>query len=482
MATSTRSRAGGALVLPVCLLAAVTFTLPTTATGQSWEFETVLDLGAVYTDNLFLAEDGMEETDVVWRIAPTFSLTKESDRIDADLRYMPEALLYTEAEDADGVFHSVDADLTATLVSDALFLNLRAVNFQSIVSPEITIPTSNIPVTGNRVDSRVFGVRPYWEQTFGSVQSRIEVDYIVTRFDEPEDIVGSFIQDNDQSGGLIRFDNLERGEGFAWAVEYTSTKVEYKDALPWEYQQAFLNVGYWLGSNFRAFVQSGIETPYDAILDSSMEDDFWEAGFQIVASRRLDLEVAAGQRSFGDTIRVDLEYELRRGQTSLTYVEGPSTRGENIYQRQPLAGTDNLDGLLDRPFASDRYILSRGEWATAIELARSEFTLRVFMEDRDQRTTDTGTELEDERFEGIALRWQWNFGDNSALGIAGDLTRRETDTIEDEIRRYAIDYSYYFSPRYAVVLLAQQSQQEGAIFSDNDYTENQVQVFLRAEF
>jgi uncharacterized protein (PEP-CTERM system associated) len=305
--------------------------------ANAWEFETVVDLGLIYTDNLRLQEKGLEESDLIYLLAPTFMLANDGDRLEADIRYRPEALFYHDTDDANNVYHQIDGRLTYSLVRNALFFYASVVNFQTILSPEDTIPTSNIPITGNRVDTNTLELRPYWEQSLGTMDVLLEAGYVKSRYDDVETAAPSlFTLDNEQYGAEFKLDNHERSDGFAWGVNYWIRRVEYENTIPWEFQQFALDLGHWFGTGLRLFVSGGVETPYDSYVDSSMDADFWEAGFQYTPNQRLDLEVAAGQRSFGNTYRLSLNYRLRRGETRLSYSESPSTQAEDWYDYRPL--------------------------------------------------------------------------------------------------------------------------------------------------
>ena len=464
----------------ILLVSIANISFSESSNAQGWDFETLVELGIVYTDNLFLADEGLEEDDYAYRIAPTFTFTKDSETLEADIRYRPEALFFNETSDADDVFHSLDANMTATLARDALFVYASAANYQSIVTPAVQIPTTVVPVTANRVDSQIFEVQPYWEQNLGIADVYLEGRYVATRYDDIDSEFPDFATDNDLTGGRFTLNNFEQGEGIAWGVEYWRWRLEYDESIPWEFQQATANLGYWISSGVRIFAAGGVETPFDALFDSSMDEDLWEVGLQVAPSQRMNLEIAVGERSYGDTYRAEFSYQLRRGLTTLTYSEGPSTQGEYPTDRRPISGPDNLDQLLDRPFATDRFVRRRGEWDTEMEFAKSSLTLRVFSEVREQRTTAIGNPLEDEELRGAAFRFAWNFGDNAALGILADITRRESDLFDDELTRYSIDYTYQFTQRLGIVFLVQQSVEKGLDSTTESYTENQARVTLTA--
>lgn len=455
--------------------------------AATWEWDVSTDLGLIYTDNLRLQTPPFDESDTVVRIAPTIRLAADDDRIEADMRYSPEAYFYGEDSDANEVFHIVDAELTATLVRNALFLYLSGTNFQTMVSPDVPFQLSNLPITGNRVDSTILEARPYWEQNLGFADVLALVEYVDTRYDQAPTSIADSVQDNTIKRGMLDVNNYSRQQGFALGFEYAYNRVEYELATPWDYQQASVSIGYWVNGTTRIFVSGGLESSYENILDPSLKDELWEAGFQYAPNARLNLVIAAGERSFGSSIRADLSYRQRRGETTLSYSETPVSRADLARDnRRPLSETDSLNAFLDRPGESDRFVRKVGQFQTMIGLPKTDLTLRVFLERRDQRTSDLGTPLGDERLGGAALRWSWRFGSRSTLGFDTDIARREEfiDTVEFEsvLTRFSADFSFQLSRRMRLILLAQRTEEDSDDGSARNYTENQYRLTLRTEF
>ena len=130
----------------------------------------------------------------------------------------------------------------------------------------------------------------------------------------------------------------------------------------------------------RGYLSSaGAETSFDDYFEPDMDADFWEAGFQYEPNPRLSLELAAGDRSYGTSMRGNFSYELRRGDITVTYDEEPNNRSELMMDRHPLTSQDNLDGLLDRPGESDRFVRKRGEFRANVELSKSEPDTSYFL-------------------------------------------------------------------------------------------------------
>lgn len=446
-----------------------------------WDFETIVDVDLIRTDNLTLAPAGLEEGETLYRIATAFRLSTEGQRLTADVYYRPQATFYSDVPDSDEVFHSADASATVSLVKDALFIYASGLNFQSFISPEGEIPSTNIPLSDNRIDSTVLEVRPYWEQDLGFANILAGYHFIDTSYNELELSPMSLDQNNDERIGTFNLNNHRQEAGFAWGVEYENRRLNYETALPWEFQQAKVNLGFWVNGVTRLFVSGGLESPFDSFIDSSLEDETWEAGFQYKPNQRLDLEIAGGERSFGTSYRARMSYELRRGQMTISYVEQPMSQGQFSGDRRPQFLIDSLQDILNRPGAADRSVQRRAEWTTNLELTKSDISFRLYWDDRDQRTTDAGSELEDESLAGATFRWAWNLGTKSQLGFDVDAIRLESGRSEDEVLSLSVNYSYRMSQRFSVVLLALRTEQLTDAASIGRYTENQLRLTLRAE-
>jgi len=304
----------------------------------------------------------------------------------------------------------------------------------------------------------------------------LEAAYTEIRYDDER------IQDNTTKRGKFSLDNIERQQGFAWGLNYDYIRTEYETSLPWEYQRAALNIGYWVSSSVRIFAVGGVETNPENLLEPNLDASFWEAGFQFSPNQRTNLEAAWGERYYGPSFRLRAEYMLKRGSTSLSYNEGPTTRAQLPTGRRPITDTDSLDGILDQPGRSDQFLRRRLEWSTNIELAKSNLTLRVFGERREQRTTDDGVPLDDQELAGVAMRWSWRMGAKTTFGIAGDFSRRRNTQREDDLRRLQAYLDYRLSQRFSLRGVIMNSRQKALGSSEFDYVENQYQLLLSTAF
>ncbi len=440
------------------------------------EFGMNLEMGVIRSDNIFLAADDAKQSETVFTLAPEFYLASDDRRWSADIHYQPQAVFYDEFDDGDEVFQRLDASVTTVLLSDRFFLNLNAINFQTVTDPDARIPGGNLSLTSNRTDSRVLQASPYWQQRVGPADLLIRGTYTDFEYDDDR------FQSSNTREGYFRLGNIERQQGLAWQLDYTYRRTEYEISTPWEFQRAALNLGTWVNARTRLFVVGGAETAFDNLYEANMDADFWEVGFQYAPNQRLNLEMAAGDRSYGNSFRGELTYELKRGRLSASYDEVPTNRSDLLMGRRPLEPFGDLDGALDRPGASDRFVRKHGQFSVNVDLARSDLTLRVFSDVREERTTADGIVLDDEKLVGFGAKWSWQFGRKTTLGLSGDVSDRDYSGFDDEFRRARIDVEYQLSARLSLSVEFARFEQDGDQTAARDYTENQYRFFLNASY
>lgn len=446
--------------------------MATDALAQSWDFGAVIDGGAIWTDNVFLTAENQED-ELVYFLSPEITIIRDSERIDADIRYRPDVYFYETYSDADSVFHTLDGTLTSSIIREKFYLLLRGAQFQSIIDPSIQFPTTNLPISENQIDSTILEARPYWQQSLTYADLLLEFAYV--DIDYEDDV----FQGNDIKRGRLTLDNAQRGQGVTWGIDAQYLRSSYDVSPPFEYKRAGGTLGYWINASMRLFGSGGAETSLDEITDLSERESFWEFGFQYRPNQRLNVELAGGERFFGNSYRADLSYVLRRGEMTLRYDETPITAAQLLVDRQPLQIEDNIDGILDEPGRTDRFVQKLAEWSLALDLPRSELSIRAMVESREERVDFDGAPFEDERIAGVALRWTWDAGTNTQVVFQADRMRREEDSLDDDITRFLGGVTYNFSERFGIGANVQYSEQVGRSTNEFDYKENQYRLFIR---
>ena len=389
--------------------------LAAAGSAMAAEIEPVVELGVLRTDNLTLTSvDPLSET--IWRLAPSLRVTQESTRISADAIYQMEAFHYDDIGESE-VHNFFDGTLAVGLVPERFLYNVGVSRTQAIKDPQSTIPPNNFVLTGNLVDLDQYFMGPELRFPLGQAVV-LEADWRRTkyRYSEPVRTTDNY----DYDDGSFGIDNFAAGRGFAWALRYDTQRAEYDvvGVPPYEYRQAAVELGAWSSASTRWFVAGGKESAWDDPLDPSLEDAFWEVGFQRTVAERLSAEFAVGDRSFGSSGRLIVDYDFGRGDTAFSYTEVPTTNSADRYLRGGLLDPDQPPDYLFQPDGVERFIAKRLQWSLSVELDRSGINFTVFDESREERTQLDGVALPDETQSGGNVAFTWRFGPRLSLTAA----------------------------------------------------------------
>lgn len=438
-----RRRSGVAAVLAA---SGVVAALPAAA-----EFEAQVLVGATHSDNVTLAEDS-EQSELVYRVEPSFDMSYETSWLTADAHYFLQAFRYRDLEETE-VFQAYDASVRAALVPDTLFLEVGGNRTQSILDPERGIPQGNLAISSNRVDRDEYYAAPSFQLGLGqTVRTTGEYRYSWVEYGDTDQALDE--PGHELAEGTFSIDNYRQNSGLAWALRYQWARTEYDNALtPWEHQEAVAELGFWIGGGTRLFAAGGLESAWDMPLDPALEDELWEVGISQKVGDSFTAEFAAGERSFGASVRGMLDYRFRRGRTSLSYTETPTTEGNNRFRRSTTDEPNLPDDLLVRVGSAERFIAKRLEWATNWQRQRTDFAIVLFNVERTDRSSPDGTPLGDESQVGAMVYTAFRIGPRTELTLRGSWSERELRSDDtSELKRGTAGIRYRIGPRTSVSL------------------------------
>ena len=471
--TKLSSRAAKATIGSVLLLAGLGPVSPVYGGEASFD----LQLGASYIDNLFLDTSPDEVDDIVYRASPTLKFTHDSLHWDADLDYRLEWFEYDDLGSS-RTFHTYSGTLTAKALRESLALELGAQRSQIISDPDENIPPGRLPQSGNLNDFDQYWVNPRLNRQLGD-RTTVDVSYRFTRNQFSE----ATAQENDDHSASFSLDNYRVGSGLTWALSYDWRRTEYEISAPWEYQIAKGELGVWINSNTRVFAAGGQESPWDDPFTPSFEDSFWEAGFAYTAGEKIRMEFAAGEREFGSSWRGSVDYSFRRGSTTFSYVETPSTTGFRRGGQRIILDPDDPDSsddFISRPGDAERYLSKRLQWNLDLNLRRTSVGLVLFDEERTGRVTSSGEPREEQNQTGVTARVSWEVGKRTSIAATGGLVTRETTPgRETDLTRASASASYKLGSRTRLSLAySYADEQPSAPDAARDYVVNTVSLFL----
>jgi len=463
-------RCDGALLalrflVPVCGLAGIT------TAHADVTFTPSIKAGVAHTDNLTLVADN-PEPETVYELIPGFNFRETGARISSDVNYSAEAYYYANRRDS-SVFQIYNADFKATLDPDNFFLGFGAGRGQAIRDPQEPIPTSNLPITGNRVDRDDYYVGPEFQYRLGA-NATVHGSYRRNHTTYPGGATvvagGLTVAELDTNTTGFSVDNYRKEHGLTWAANYTSDQTDYGAHLPkWEFRHAAIELGTWVGKGTRLFASAGKESPWDDPTDPTLRDDFYEFGFSKRVGKDFNVDVAGGQRSFGTSRRAAVSYTFLHGQTSLSYTDGPMTMG-----RMP---TD----YLTRPGAVERFISRRLDWGLGFRLRRAELSLSIFDETREQRTGITGAPLDNQAQSGGSVVATWHLGPRTGVYVgAATLSQQYSANGRQDLRSGSVGASRTLGARTDLTLDFRHTDSKSATVQS--YVANLTTLLLTRRF
>jgi hypothetical protein len=388
------------------------------------EFDAELSVGGIRTDNVTLVPVDPEPATVLL-VSPGFTYTQDSAKLTADVAYQLEGYYYREREESK-FYNLLDAELAFGLVPDRLFLDMGGGRSQAIIDPRGKIPFDNLPIIGNRVDRDDFYIGPSFQVPVGeNVVMNGDLRRTWVRYADSLPTQSGLEESVGDEGGLS-VDNYRKGVGLSWAMRYFDENVDYGASFtPYRYRQAYIQLGFWVNESTRLFVAGGGESPWDAPLESDLEDSFWEAGVARELGDKFQAEFAVGDRSFGSVVRGDFAYDFDRGSTAFSYNETPTTNANDSFSQGGLLDPDEPNDYLFRAGSGERYISKRLEWSLDLDWERYALALALFDESREDRAEVNGVPLGDERQSGADVNASWKLGSRTEVYVRAMHVDRE---------------------------------------------------------
>lgn len=488
---------GRAIPRATPLAAAVALALAGPAGAQEWLVEPKVALAAIYSDNVQLARSGLEESELVTRIAPSLAINHVDERLELALNYEYEYLSYAEESDRNESFNEADAHILAELLKERFFVSLDGGISQQVIDPEQAFPPSNIPLSFNRTDAIDAAVAPWWRQPLGPVGDLLlRYEHGIVDYDEEG------LHDLERSRATVTLDSPAHRRGVTWRVNYDFDTQSFDPAVvegvlrtpsDAEFEEASAQIGYWVTGAVHLFVLGGAESDFREHRDEAeLDEGFWEAGFNYTVAERDDFVIRYGERVFGSTLNVHWLHQFRDMSFTLEYYEQPSTNAETRFDRRAQPIFDTEVGL-DRPADSDIFIRQRLQSALVLDRGRSEWKWTLYGERRTDRTPadpdDDPLRLGEEETRGSAIDWLWHAGARTDLGFGVDFERSEfTDGRDFDLFHARAEARYALGEKTGLRLVVEHAERTGDRDTSagpgdiSNYDENRISFFVERSF
>ncbi len=372
------------------------------AAGE-WEFDPSLTVSETYTDNVRLGGRlipggiggigfggaGSEGGDMITQINPRLSFSGVGKRYEIRSDYMMNNLIFAQNSNLTRIRHRLNATGTAEILKDLFFVDGTARILQQNISLLAPQTTSNIFVTGNRANLRVYSVSPYLRHRFGNFATT-EARYTWSKVESG----ANGFRNSQRDGYQFRLNSGERFGKLGWGFNYNNDRIHLKRFnRTIELERYIGNLRYNLTSRFSLTATGGYERNSFVSIRGKPSSPTWTVGFIWAPNKRTDLKFSAGQRFFGDTYSASANYRTRLTTWRVLYSEDITTLNQQAGQFGSFGSLGGLNvgnlalGLSN--FLSNRVFLQRRFNATVtLNGSRNDLTLRLFQLKRQPYTSE----------------------------------------------------------------------------------------------
>ena len=458
----------------VALAVAAALASPAAVQAAQWEFTPRVALAQIWTDNVDLADRGLEESEWITELRPGFTLGIDGPRAKAKLDYDLQALWFADNSDFNDTYHQLNGSGNFLLLPGTLFLDTSARYDQQNISPGGRISYSNYFETDNRTDAVVFAASPYYTGRWGWADSMVRYQYQGVRYTNTDDTTFG-VQDSNTNSISASLGTPAPARGFTWQASGSYSRTEFDTAREFEYGRVELELGMPVGLRTRVTASGGLES--DVAEDPSLgglEASFWYLGFQWDPNELESLSVRVGDRYYGTAVEASYSRRGSRGEFGLQYTEEPTTSAG--LQNDPTVFRPDLrpggiTGLDTRVFLQKRFSAN-----ASYGFVRSRLSARLYSDRRDFDGAG-----EQEKAHGATLRYDWDFAARTTLYGSVDYEQRKFGTDRsDDYTELSAGLTRELTRRVSASLAYSHFQRDSD--AGEEYRVNQVSLRFNATF
>jgi uncharacterized protein (PEP-CTERM system associated) len=333
---AARRKARLAALPPLTL--ATLCTIP--AHAGEWIPSLRVDGRATLTDNVRLAPDGREKTDLVLQATPEIGLRRSGARSFALIEYRPSLYVYTSDLDNSTVRHRLNSLLQVEAVENFFYVEARALASDSFFSPFAPGTWDDVADVDNRLQNWSFGLSPWIQGVLrGGYRYLVRNDNYWTSTDRSS-LPGQF-----DTRLHARLDSPDAGR-FFWSADYDYHQADYELAPSFYEQEARLIGNYRLGPDLTINARVGYETNDYTVDDYS--GSIYGGGLTWTPTPRTRVSGFAEHRFFGTGYQALLFHRTR-----ITSWRLRGSRDTRTYRDQVFAlPAGDTRELLDATFSS----------------------------------------------------------------------------------------------------------------------------------
>lgn len=465
------------------------------ALSGDWKTSYGVSAREQYSDNICL-EDGGDEDEWITTLSPTFSVKGSGGRVNLDVTAAFEMNNLDDDDsscnnegsgDSDNFNPRVNASGTVELVSDRVFIDIKAQVRQNRRDAFRGGGDSNLNRRGNTNTTYDYSISPYLVGKLKSyAQYNIRYDFGDQSNSESE------VDDSDEEGVYFSLNSIG-GSPLGWTLSGSYRTVEYNSrddgssSDSQDLSSISLTLNYRLNRKWQLYASTGQEdNDFDSVNDD-IDGTRWSAGFNWTPNPRTELNLGTGDRFIGDTPTLDFSHRLKHSQFTASYRKlvtfSRSLRFDQIdvpvvdSSGDPLLDLEGLPIFLSfgtttetrSPIVDERaqvgYRWSRGRTSVNIDLVESE---QVREEDNESSTFTTvsiggSRKLSPNLTLNARMVYRDTEGDSDSLEIGDD----------SQEYRYYLGLSRKLGTKTSMTMNVSHNDRRSDV-SDDEYRENRV--------
>jgi uncharacterized protein (PEP-CTERM system associated) len=444
------------------------------AAGRSLRIVPYFTIEEEYTTNVGLSSTN-PQSELITTLSPGISLNSNSGRLRGSLDYALSALIHVRDSSRNTLQNSLDANVSAELVEQRMFLDATAGISQQTISAYGTQSSGTGLVNDNTTEVYSLSISPSFRSRLGGF-----ADFTANLTWSAQAASSTDLGDNASLSASV---GLSGGQGrFGWGLDAIASKSDYDNGRSDTNDYLFGTLRFAPTSDLQLSVRAGNEGR-DTPGGRRVSTDFWGYGVNWQPSPRTSLALQSDERYFGRSHNFSFQHRMARSIVSYTDSRGlndGSGVGDPLYggQSQPLSNYDlffaQFASIEPDPVKRDQFVRAflqaagidpnaavnggfltsgqtverRQDLSLALTGQRYTVTLSAFATDTEPAATvdiDTGALADVGRIrqQGYSLGLSHRLTPTSSIGLTGSLLRTldEPSRLGNEERLLELNWS-----------------------------------------
>ena len=381
---------------------------------RNWSINPGISLGQTWSDNVAPNSSGFDQSDFVTQINPELRATLNGRRIQADLDYRLQNILYAR-NDRTTTQQQYLARAGAEVLPEHFFIDTSSTLTQQLINTDGVRTNNNYTITDNRTDQLTASIRPSWHQSLGSyAEALLDYEHGIVKYDSGK--VAGTTSDSQLDSVSLTANSVSEERRLSWKVNVADQRINYDDNAfdDLKIRHAGLLLGYQIIPGFSPLALIGYEDNDfgDNIGSTDPKDPFWGVGFRWQPNTRSELEALAGHRFFGNTYRVNWRQRGRYLTSELSYTEQIQGEVTSALENASLIDNPGVPSTFNLGVAGNAFLSKTVRASANFNKSKTSITLTPFYGKRE--FADSG---QDESVSGIDGSWTWYFASRTNFGV-----------------------------------------------------------------